>query len=99
LLSVIEDLYFDSRISIGTSTPTQGDATVARRGRTIAAFLISPLTPAIALTPILMLGNGALFGLALGFYALAVNAVVAYRSRSSSASRSICWLDGGVGPD
>ena len=44
----------------------------------IVAFLIAPLTPAIALTPILMVGNGVLFGLALGLYALVVNAVVAY---------------------
>ena len=78
LLYMIDDLYFASRISVGTPTPTQGDPTLARRGRTIAAFFIAPLTPAIALTPILMVGNGVLFGLALGFYALVVNAVVAY---------------------
>lgn len=51
---------------------------MTRRGRVVAALFVAPLTPAFALTPIAMLAGGPVIGLALGIYALAVDAFVAY---------------------
>ena len=46
--------------------------------RTILAFLIAPLTPALALTCFMLLAAGPFAGLALGMYALMLNAWVGY---------------------
>jgi hypothetical protein len=46
--------------------------------RTILAFLVAPLTPALALTFFALFGGGPIAGLALGFYAMMLNATVGY---------------------
>ena len=81
---------------------------MTRRGRVIVGFLLAPLTPAVILTPLLMIGYGALSGIAVGIYALAVDAVVVYPialvvglplhmlARSRGWSGGACYLAAGA---
>jgi len=46
--------------------------------RTILAFLIAPLTPALALTFVALLAGGPIAGAGLGTYAMILNAKVGY---------------------
>jgi hypothetical protein len=51
---------------------------MTRRFRIALAFLVAPVAPALLFTLIVALADGPLAGLALGFYAILLNAMVGY---------------------